>query len=293
MKIRHTLGKHKNILLGIGLLITGIILGIGITTYFPLLAKTINAKLKPAKVVDETQIKKQVLAKFYNEIITAQDKQDWATLYTLLRQSLRDNVTKEQFVVYETAQAEKDTNVSQNTIIHSIVVNGNKGIVDRTIITCLTKAYSLSQKKIIDISEKDCTGDNRKEDHAKKEYEYIGGKWQIPDPQPSERSLKAANFAYEDSSETAQNNILNNFGYGSQSSTFAVRNWAVYLDGNLEELIRLETLIEGTKTARNRPIVNYQPPAVIQQPNINIEQPSYPKNCTSNTIGDYTYTNCY
>ena len=287
MQIKLILERRKDIIMGVGLLIVGITIGVSITTVYPQITEIIKSQLqtKPVvveKVVDQTEVKKQALGKFYNEIITAQDKQDWASLYKLVRQSVRDNVTEAQFTAHYSEQVGKDKIVSRETRVNSIEVTGNSGIVNRTIITCLAK---------------DCTGKNRTEENARKPYEFVNGKWQIPDPEPSERALKAANYGYQNSSKSDQNDLLNDFGYGSDSSTYAVRNWAVYLDENLEELIRVETIVEQDKLDRSRPIYNQQPAQIIQQPAPIINQPApqqtFPRNCTSNTIGNYTYTNCY
>ena len=278
--MKHILEKYKNILFGISLLIIGVALGVGITTYFPLLAGIANIKpqLQPVKVVDEAEVKKQALAKFYNEISTANDQKDWGKLYGLVPQSVRNNVTKDEFIAYYNLESEKNKIVSEQTIVNSIQVNGDNGIVDRTRVICTSK---------------ECVGDTRKEENAKRDYIYIDGKWQLPDPEPSERALKAANYAYEDSSKTDQADLIKSFGYGSKSSTYTVRNWAVYLDKNLQELVRLETLIEKSKTERSRPVYVQQPAQIIQQQAPAVQQQTFPRNCTSNTIGDYTYTNCY
>jgi len=279
----------KNVILGIGLLVVGIVLGVGAVSYQPMIKELMKSNpLQPVKSTPSVNVaeeKKQALAKFYNEIITAQDKQDWASLYKLVRQSVRDNVSEAQFTAYFSEQPGENKVVSKETIVNSIEVAGNSGVVNRTIVTCLAK---------------DCTGKNRIEENARKPYEFVNEKWQIPDPQPSERALKASNYAYEYSSKNDQNELLKNYGYGSDISSFAIRNWAVYLDENLQELVRLETLIEKSKTERSRPVYYQQPAQIIQQPApvINqqapiIQQNTSPKHCTSNTIGTYTYTNCY
>ncbi|MBI5122845.1 hypothetical protein HZA75_03215 [Candidatus Roizmanbacteria bacterium] len=224
-----------------------------------------------APKVVQAEAKKQALAKFYNNLITAEEKQDWATLYKIVPQSVRDNVTEAQFATFYSGRQAKENVVSRKTIVNSIEVTGNLGTVDRTIIVCLTK---------------DCTGENKVKEKAKKTYEFVNGRWQIPDPEPSERALKAANYAYEDSSNDERNKLLKNFSYGSNNSSFAIRNWAVFLDKSLEELVRIETLIEKSKAERSRPIYNYneQPAQVIPQQNS--------INCTSMMIGDFVHTNC-
>jgi hypothetical protein len=109
---------------------------------------------------------------------------------------------------------------------------------------------------------------------------------------PSERALKAVNYAYED--QTGSNKdilILKSFGNGSTNIQYALRNWAIYLDNNLQELIRVETLIEKSKAEHSRPIYNEQPAQIIQQ-----QMPAQQNNsvhCTSQSVGGSTYTNCY
>jgi hypothetical protein len=115
---------------------------------------------------------------------------------------------------------------------------------------------------------------------------------QPTEQQPTERSLKVANFAYEDSTADNRAEILKTWANGSNDSVLAVHNWAVYLDQDLQELVRLETLIEKIKAERSRPIYNEPPAQVIQQAPV-VQQNTSPKHCTSNTIGNYTYTNCY
>lgn len=285
--MKKLISKHKNIIFGFGLLVIGVALGIGTITYQPLLAGFIKSKLQlqpvtPVKTIDEAEEKKQALGKYYNEIITAQNSQNWKALYQLVPQSVRDNVTEEQFSNHYSEQFKKDKIFSQETIVNKIEITNNSGTVYRTLVTCLAK---------------DCTGKNRTEESAEKPYELVNGKWQIPDPKPSERALKVTNYGYENSSKSDQKDLLGMYGYGSESSSFAIRNWSVYLDKNLEELVRVETLVEQDKAEKSRPVVNYQPPAINYQPPAIIQQPAtqpnYPRNCTSSTIGTYTYTNCY
>ncbi len=277
--------KKGNIFLGASLLI-GVLIGIVSMVSLPLISGMFEDRSHPPKAssaLTEAEVKKQALSRYYKEISAAEKKKDWVKLYDLVPQSVRNNVTKEQFVAHVKEEAEKNKIVSQKYTIHSIVVNGNNGAVERTIITCLAK---------------ECTGENRKEDKAKKQYEFVDENWQIPDPEPSERALKAANYGFQMSTSSDQKDLIDWFGYGSDTTTYTIRNWAVYLDKNLEELIRVETLVEQNKAEKSRPVVNYQPPATVRQPGIivqppAVQQPNYPKNCTSNTIGSYAYTNCY
>lgn len=66
---------------------------------------------------------------------------------------------------------------------------------------------------------------------------------------------------------------------------------ALVLDTNTTNLAVLETNMEMEKAKENTPVINYQQPIYVTQPVI--QQQTYPKNCSTKTIGDYTYTNCY
>lgn len=272
--------KQKIISFGVGILILGISVGVGATLIIPFVLNSTKLKTQQQamKVVDEAEMKRQELANFYSQISTAQDNQDWAAMYELVPQSFRDDLSKEQFIALGEKRTAADKAFSRSTVVNSLVVNDDKGIVDRTVIICLIK---------------DCTGDNRKEDNAKMEFVYINRKWQMPDVQkPSERALNAVTYLYLNWFKSEQEKFTSEFGYGSGSDSFAIKNAALAIEGKPGELALLEAKIDKDKEEKNRPVMNYQPPAVVLPPVV-IQQPDYPKNCTSNTIGGYTYTNCY
>lgn len=265
-------------------LILGVALGGGTMLSLPLLNRTIKARSQSqpievsGEVLGKEEKKKRALSEFYSKISAAYENQDWATAYELVPQSTRDNLTKEQFIARSKSSAEKEKAiVSQRTVVNSIVVDGDNGTVDRTITTCLTK---------------ECTGDGRIEDNAKKRYVYVNGKWQMPDPKPSDRALEIASYIYTNSPSDTQKTFKDDWG----SASFATRNIALYFDQYPEKLALAEAWVDKDKANRSRPVVNYQPPAIVlppidQQPVI--QQPSFPRHCTSNAIGNYTYTNCY
>ncbi len=100
----------------------------------------------------------------------------------------------------------------------------------------------------------------RKENNAKKEYVYVDGKWQMPDPKPSERALKAATFDYYNESPNDQKTFIENWGYSVNNENFAIKQYALSLDRDLGSLISEETRIEKYKTDQaNKPKVIYQP----------------------------------
>lgn len=174
MKLKKTKLVTSRLVVGLVSLITGTVLGITITAIPSLSSFTLPklallasklSQYQPQQVakVDVAAEKKQKLEKFYSEISTATDKRDWSKLYELVPQSVRSGVSKSEFIAYNNSQSEKNKTVSEQTIVNNIQVNGDSGIVDRTRVICLSK---------------ECTGDNRKEENAKREYVYIDGKWQ-------------------------------------------------------------------------------------------------------------------
>lgn len=209
------------------------------------IVSSLQNQAQQIKIDPEVQ-KKQDLEKFYKQIAEDSDNHDWSKLYDFSPQSVRNKVSKENYVEFEISQAKKSKVVSEQTTVNSVEVTGDKGVVDRTRVTCLTK---------------ECTGDNRKEENAKKNYEYVNGKWQLPDPEPSERALKAANYGYLNSSKKDQADLMNWYGYGSDDSNFTIRNWAVWLDKNLEELVRVETLVDQDKSEKSAPATSKQSPS--------------------------------
>jgi len=107
----------------------------------------------------------------------------------------------------------------------------------------------------------------------------------IKEIQPSERALKAVAYALGSASKTQLNEFTEKFGNGTNDKYVAMRNMALSLDQKPEMLADLENLIEKGK--------NVQQSDTQLNPTVNIQQPSFPKSCTTNTIGSYTYTNCY
>lgn len=102
---------------------------------------------------------------------------------------------------------------------------------------------------------------------------------------PSERALKVASLFYTYSNEKQRNETVKTYSGKNGYLPEAIKNMALFLDEEPEKIILAEAVFE--KIARNESRPNITLPSV-QQPSVN-----FPKNCTSNTIGDYTYTNCY
>ncbi len=291
------LKRQRKIIVLTSMLVLGMACGIVIATYF---ISNSNPSIQLLKPNNEVEGKKQALAKYYEEFSTAYDKQDWPTVYRFEPASIRENLTEAQYVAYNSkririkladnrtgsiGEEEFDPSLmtrldqdSSKTIVNSIEVSGNSGTVNRTRVTCLTK---------------DCLGENRKENNAQLSFVYVNGNWQKPDSQPSERALKAVYYVFNDINEKAQTDLLIKFSYGSNNYKFALSNWALYLDENMEELVSLETLIEKSKVESTKPVYIQTPAQIIQQEAPVVQQQTFPKSCTSSTLGTYTYTNCY
>lgn len=150
-------------------------------------------------------------------------------------------------------------------------------------------------------------------------------------PQPSERALKAVTWGYIRFNEKQKEEFRKKWGtidkpyaedtkvvitnkktgeklevkqselykYGNLIELDAIKNCALSIDQNPTKLALIEQTIAKDEQDKNRqtyqqpdvivrPIIEQQQPPIIQQP-----LPKSNFNCFSNTIGDYTYTNCY
>jgi hypothetical protein len=94
--------------------------------------------------------------------------------------------------------------------------------------------------------------------------------------QPSERSLKIAAEMFVYSGEVGQKKMME--GYTSKEE--AIKGWAIYYDKNPGEAAIAEAAIQSYL------INSVSKPTAVPYYNPSI-------NCTTNTIGNYTYTNCY
>lgn len=102
--------------------------------------------------------------------------------------------------------------------------------------------------------------------------------------QPSERALKLVAYFYLNTNEETQKRMVDEYSGGSGIPTDAIKNFAIYLDKDASKLAILEAAVEQDRVQKAK--TNSTSPIVLPQQ-------TFPKNCTSNTIGSYTYTNCY
>jgi len=272
---------------GLFCLIIGIGLGIAVVTV-PVLAKFTLPKIaflvnkisrnsaQNITKIDSLSDKKQKLETTYKEIGEAESKQDWAKLYSFVNPSDKSWLSLSDFILI--AKSYKKT-FSTEYVVRSINVEDNKGLVDRTVIQCATK---------------ECVGKDRNEESGIKEFVYLNDQWyQISTKAPSERAVKDAAYMYANSGDATKKKLADKYNGGVDDTTKIIHIWSIVLENNPELMAYDEALIDKQKANNSRPIVNVDPPTVIQQPASVIQQPNYPRNCTSSTIGNYTYTNCY
>lgn len=109
-----------------------------------------------------------------------------------------------------------------------------------------------------------------------------------PKPQqPSERSLKVAGYTYAlYRDEEARNKIRELAGMPKSNENTEIIQLGLWLDKNQGYLAKWEAALDNYRLQQSQAQF-YAPPQLPTQNNLK------PLNCTSNTIGSYTYTNCY
>lgn len=227
------MNKAIKISIAVGILIVSSSVAYYFGIFLPKQTKVQDSTQNVSQESDLTEVKKQALTDFYNEISLATDTKDLEKLYEFLPQSMKAYVTKDQYISYQEKINEDEKVFSRNTTINSISVENDKGFVDSAVITCLSEA---------------CTGSDRIEDDQKKEYEYKDGKWKVPDPEPSERALTASTNGIQDVilklSKDKRDDFLNKKSYGTGNITLATRVFALELDNDLQKLILVEHDLE-------------------------------------------------
>lgn len=111
---------------------------------------------------------------------------------------------------------------------------------------------------------------------------------QAPKPQqPSERALKVAGYTYAlYRDEEARNKIRELAGMPKSDENTEIIQLGLWLDKNQGYLAKWEAALDNYRLQQSQAQF-YAPPQLPAQNNLQ------PLNCTSNTIGSYTYTNCY
>lgn len=280
LKIKHGLGKQKNKFFGALLLLIGVAIGVGITTAYPQISTMVKSQsqIKPAieNVVDQTEVKKKTLESFYQGLTEAESKEDFEKLYSTVNPENKKWFTIEDMtLIYKGGKP-----ASIEYVVHGMTVSGDSGSVDRTVITCATK---------------ECTGEDKKEQRGIKEFVYINDQWyQQARKEPSEKARQLAAYMYANSSNQKQKELANRYGGGVNQSTRIIRTWSIILENDPELMAYDEALVEKHKVESNKQDIYVESPDIIQQPaQPQIIQQPRSLNCTSNKIGNYTYTNCY
>lgn len=284
-KLKHGLGKQKNKLFGALLLLVGIAIGVGITTAYPQITTMVKSQtqVKPVveNLVDQTQVKKQALETLFKELTEAESKDDWQKLYSVVNPA-----DKKWFSIEDmTLQYKKDKYeiVSTEMIVHGVSVSGDTGSVDNTVIRCKTK---------------ECSGKDKVEKRNNDQFVYTDGQWyQQSIKEPSDKARQLTSYVYSEYQNRADDKklLIGKYGGGKDDLRTIIRTMSIMLENDPEFFAHTEVWVEKRKAEASRPNVYVDSPDVIQQPVVQQQQPSFNRslNCTSSTIGNYTYTNCY
>jgi hypothetical protein len=109
------------------------------------------------------EIKRQQLINFYAELIDAITVKNYEFQYYQQSPELQRTVSLNDFVAIQ--QKADDGVVSRIFVPRSYTVDGDRGIINRTQVVCLSQS---------------CSGSDRIENTIDKEYVYINGKWYAP-----------------------------------------------------------------------------------------------------------------
>jgi hypothetical protein len=224
----------------------------------------------PIKNLVDSQIKKNSLRTLYTQFSYAFDRKQWSNYYELSLQSAKRFVSRDQFSNYMTNHSA----YSSQTTINSIDVKENIGKVSSTVVLCLSS---------------DCSSNNKKVETLEKTFIYENGKWRTPpENEPSENALNNAEIAFTNNSQEKIDEGIQIWSrYGVNNLNYAIYNYALYLEQNHEELIKLSKYNEqykNKKTAtRQIPLPEYNPPR------LQIKQPQQ-TTCYPNGVGGFNCT---
>ena len=108
-------------------------------------------------------IKRVQLISFYGKLTNYEKNSNHESIYELLSPDYKRTISLKDFLAWRN---ENKPPYSIDYIPYSYKVDGNKGLIDRTMIVCDTQ---------------DCTGVSRHESRAYKEYIYLNGRWYVPE----------------------------------------------------------------------------------------------------------------
>lgn len=216
----------------------------------------------------EKEIMSDSLNTIVQSMIEGIEAKNWRVLYDSRSEEYRNNVTPEQFDLrykYDTFYSIKPSNPT-------ITINDNIGTIYFEITAC---------------KDATCSESSTTNYHVAREYIYENGEWSVYERKPTQEALDCSASLYTIYGESE---FLSYFGGGSKSVSFALKECANILDMLPERLALCKAQVEKYKADSSRPIINYE------SPDIKYEAPSYSDTnvrCTTRTVGNYSYTNCY
>ena len=127
---------------------------------FPsLLQKTVSLLKNPLMIISPDEARKNELREFYNQIIQYNKDENYTALYDFLTPKEKEEITLDDYI-QENQNLKKSYNLEYS--VDNIEVNGDVGVITRTVSYCETEG---------------CSDSDRLSNTSKKKYEYIEGKW--------------------------------------------------------------------------------------------------------------------
>jgi hypothetical protein len=216
------------------------------------------------------QLKSNSLKNFYSNYASLQRQKNWSEVYELLPSSIKKFVTKNEYIKYSKGF------YSINTTLNKFQINGDSAITNRTITACSTSS---------------CNSNNKIVDTADEELEYQNGKWEFARKTPTDRAYEVAYFLFTNRDEKEKEFYVKAWSFfGTNSLSYAINNYALYLDKNQDELIKSETtmneyLANRAKQNSTRTVVKTVP--IFSAPVVSMPKTTH---CRSDFMGGITCT---
>lgn len=269
-------------------LVIGLGIGVVVTLSLPNISRLTSIVFPSESLAEDengqTEDRKRSLEATFREIIEAESNDDWDTLYGVVKPTDKEWLSVEDMALLY--KKDKYLILSTEVIVHGVSVSGDTGSVDNTVIRCKTEK---------------CTGEGKLEDRNDDKFVYIDGKWYRQSlKEPTEKARQIAAYIYADykTREIDRKMLADKYGGGEDNPSKIIKTIATMLENDPEYLAYTEAWVEKDKAETSSANVNENSIEVVQSSNANpqvIKQPNLynPVNCTTQTIGNFTYTDCY
>lgn len=160
-----------------------------------------------------SNIYKQVkLLQFYKQLTHPSKMSDYKFAYDSLDPADQSKLSLDEYIRKNAPQSPP---YSRTYTIHSIKIDGDTGLIDRTVIVCITQA---------------CSGDDKLEDRAVKKYVHINNRWYTPLHNDATNCVRSAPYTIPSEFDRALSLIIQREEGGSEdsrlfaSSLYDIRN---------------------------------------------------------------------